>query len=251
MDELDRHRTPSQFDVSGRFKAVLSVTVVILFALVLGELLAVFPYFRAEMTTGTVSNLWMSVTIAMSFAGMFAAGVVYLVTTSRGVSYIDLQKPTLRTAKYAVLGAGVAFAVMLVLSIVSTFLEIPTGESWVTDEIGSDMQMALLFLLIVFLFNAPAEEFLFRNVVQKRLAETFSTVSAILVTSTLFAVAHIPGYLFLGTVVEAAVPVTIIFLGSVIFGVVYAETRDLVSVTLAHALYNAVQISLYILTLMW
>jgi len=112
----------------------------------------------------------------------------------------------------------------------------------------------LIMLVIVFLFNAPAEEFLFRNVIQKRLYEAFSRMGAIVVTSVIFVVAHVPTYAvtITGEVAPAGailVPSVVLFAGSVIFGYVYARTDNLVVPTLAHALFNGIQFGLLYLVL--
>lgn len=235
----------SRNGIIDRFEAIGIVTGVVLFAFLLGELLSYLPTIQSQHATGTTANLLLASSIALSFVGMFAGGLVYLLATSRGWEYIDLNWPTRTTAKYATVGLVGSLVIMVGLNIGIAVFDIPIAESWVTETIGTDMQMLGLFLLVVFFFNAPAEEFLFRNVVQKRLAESFSIEGAILLTGSLFAVVHLPGYLLLATVLESVAPIFAIFLSSLVYGAIYAYTEDLLTVIVAHALYNAFQLLAY------
>lgn len=233
--------------LSTRFKIVMAMMGVSFGALFLGDLLSI-PLMRlAEQATGTTENLFFAAGMALSFVGMFAGGAAYLLYTSRGFEYVDLSRPTMDTVKYAVGGAAVAMVVMVGISTIVMVFDLPIAESWVTEEIGDDMQMAALFMLVVLFFNAPAEEFLFRNVIQKRLTEAFTQTSAIVLASGLFMVVHLPGYLLMASAVETVAPMMVIFLASLVFGALYAYTRELLVVIGAHALYNLLQVTLFVL----
>ena len=192
--------------------------------------------------------------MALSFVGFALVGVAYLVATDRGLAFIDLRWPTLREVGYAVGGALVAYVLVIVVSVLAAVLDLPSTEAQAAEIVGNDATLVLIMLVIVFLFNAPAEEFLFRNVIQKRLYEAFSRMGAIVVTSVIFVVAHVPTYAvtITGEVAPAGailVPSVVLFAGSVIFGYVYARTDNLVVPTLAHALFNGIQFGLLYLVL--
>lgn len=192
--------------------------------------------------------------MVLNFVGFFLVGGLYLWRTGRGWSFIDLRVPTLREWGYAAGGVVAAFVAMVGVSLASQLLELPRAENQAIELVGGDPTMVLIMIAIVFFFNAPAEEFLFRNVVQKRLYAAFSRWGAILVTSLIFAAIHIPTYgLTLdGTAAPAsaiAVTMIVMFAGSVIFGYVYAATDNLVVPIVAHAVYNGVQFGLLYLLL--
>lgn len=229
-----------------RLRSLGIVFGLMILALTVSDLLAALPLSLSTQSTGTVSNLWFAAGTAASFIGMALVGALYLFLSGRGIEYIDVERPSRSTARYVLLGVASAIIVMMGFNILAYSLNLPVAESWVATEIGTDLQMFVLFFLLVFLFNAPAEEFLFRNVLQKRLAEVYSTASSIVLISTLFAMVHIPGYLIQASVMETMVPIALIFGVSITFGLIYAYTEDLVVAAVSHAIYNAIQLALYL-----
>lgn len=192
--------------------------------------------------------------MALNFVGMVLVGAAYLWWRGHGRSYLDLRLPTLRDWAYVVAGTGAAIVAMMIVNATSVALDLPQAENQVMEFIGADPTMVLLMLVVVFLFNAPAEEFLFRNVIQKRLYAAFSPIGAVVVTSLVFAAVHIPTYGLAidGTAAEpvALVPIMItLFIGSIIFGYLYVETENLVVPIAAHAFYNAFQFMILYLVL--
>jgi len=86
--------------------------------------------------------------------------------------------------------------------------------------------------LTTLLLTALPEEWFFRGYFMSRLEQTgFSTISANLSASTLFALLHVPTQGLFGLSV---------FFPSLFFGWVYQHSRDLVLVILLHALSNIV-----------
>lgn len=73
-----------------------------------------------------------------------------------------------------------------------------------------------------------SEEALFRAGLQTLLGDYVGTVAAILISSAIFALVHM----------AKPVVASIIFVIGVLFGVVYAETGSLLTVMLAHAIYD-------------
>ncbi|MDQ2051825.1 CPBP family intramembrane glutamic endopeptidase [Natronolimnohabitans sp. A-GB9] len=182
--------------------------------------------------------------LILNFVGMALAGVIYLLVTDRGLSWVDLYVPTKADWKYLIAGSIGSIVFLYLVSILFTLLDVPAAESQVIDIVGQDQTMILIMIGIVFFFNAPAEEFLFRNVIQKRLYEAFTRMQAILVTSVIFALVHLPMYLVAETFVATLASLSIMFGGSVIFGYVYAKTDNLLVPTVAHAVLNAFQFAL-------
>ncbi|MFP9190484.1 CPBP family intramembrane glutamic endopeptidase [Natronosalvus vescus] len=182
----------------------------------------------------------------LNFAGFFVAGAAYLWWTERGWGFIDIAVPDRRGWLMSIVGILVSIGFVIGAGVLSTLLDIPPSSNQVINFIGEDPTMVLIMIAIVFLFNAPAEEFLFRGVIQKRLYASFTKLHAVLVTSAIFALVHLPAYgLVPGgeSVPPSAIAfsITIVFGGSVIFGYLYAITDNLFVPIAAHAGFNAFQ----------
>jgi len=211
-------------------------------ALVLEPTLAVSP--------GEASIVSRASLLILNFLGFALAGGIYLVVTDRGWSFVDVRPPRSRDWTYVAIGSAVSLLVYAFASVLILLFELPAAESMVLEYVGDDQAMILVMIAIVFLFNAPAEEFLFRNIIQKRLYAAFSRLQAVFVASVIFALVHGPVYaVYAGSLVAVAVPLLIVFVGSIIFGWTYAKTDNLLVPTLAHAVYNATQFGLLYLAL--
>lgn len=101
--------------------------------------------------------------------------------------------------------------------------------------------IALVFLPLSIFVVGPAEEFLYRGIIQTRLRELFDAGIAIAVAAIIFAVVHFPAYLDPSNVPGTVVTVFVILLPlGAILGFVYERTETLVVPALAHGCYNAV-----------
>lgn len=187
--------------------------------------------------------------MVLNFLGFFVAGGAYLLYAGKGWSYLDLRLPSLREWGYVVASVLASIAILILINVVVSVLDLPATDNQVIQFVGDDPTMVLLLLVVVFLFNAPAEEFLFRNVIQKRLNETYGMAAAVVLASIIFTAVHFPLF-FTGveTIDATAVSLFGLFIGSLVFGYIYAKTENLVVPTLAHAGYNSFQfLLLYIL----
>ncbi|MBT2682328.1 type II CAAX endopeptidase family protein [Bacillus sp. ISL-37] len=99
----------------------------------------------------------------------------------------------------------------------------------------------LLFLSIALL--AFGEEIVFRGLIQARLSKLMPVWVAILITSLLFAAMHIAT----GDATIVMVDLMSVFIDSVLFGIIFAKTRNIYIATLAHILANTVALlSIYV-----
>lgn len=188
--------------------------------------------------------------MVLNFVGMALAGLIYLLATDRGLSWIDLRAPTRNDWIYMAVGSVGSLAFLFLFGFITSLLEIPAADSQVVEIIGQDQTMILIMIVIVFFFNAPAEEFLFRNVIQKRLYAAFTRMQAVVVASVIFAVIHFPMYVtFADSIVATLASLTVMFGGSLIFGYVYAKTDNLLVPTIAHAVLNAFQFAMLYLAI--
>ncbi|AEH35904.1 CPBP family intramembrane glutamic endopeptidase [Halopiger xanaduensis] len=188
--------------------------------------------------------------LTLNFVGMFLAGAIYLVVTDRGWSYVDLHVPSKRGWGYVGIGIASMIAFYILVNVVVTVLSLPSAENEVMRFIENDQTMVLIMIGIVFFFNAPAEEFLFRNIVQKRLYDAFSQTQAIVIASVIFALIHFFSYAVSSTSLLATmVPIVTVFGGSLIFGYLYAKSENLLVPIAAHATFNGIQFALFYIAL--
>ncbi len=247
----------STFDRSDGYGRALLVAVGLTLLGIIAQQLSATPALLVEPALATdpteASRGMRTVFMALNFVGFFIAGAVYLWWTDRGLAYIDVSVPDLRGWAIAVGAFIAAYGAVLLTNVVAGFLDIDQAQSNVLGIIGSDPTMVLIMIAIVFLFNAPAEEFLFRGIIQKRLYDAFTKFGAVLVTSAIFTLIHFPVYYFTAPTTLAGISVVMIglFIGSIIFGYSFVATDNLVVPTLAHALFNAIQFSLLYLVLVY
>lgn len=119
------------------------------------------------------------------------------------------------------------------------------GPSGSGVDVGSAAATLAVAAAVMFLVVAPVEEFYFRGVVQRFLRGPFSTHGAILVTSVVFALAHLPG-----VGVPGADPLSVsavLFVASVCFGYLYEWSDNLAVPALVHGAYNTVVVGALLL----
>lgn len=161
---------------------------------------------------------------------------VYLRWMGLEWSFLDLDPPSLRDLGWATLGLLALVAVSYLVGV----LQIPTAEHGVTDAVRSAGVESLWVLVPVsILLVGPAEELVYRNLVQKTLAQGLETGLAIVGASVIFAVAHLPAYASPDALATAG-SLTAVFVLSLILGAVYARTRNLAAVALVHGAYDAI-----------
>lgn len=185
------------------------------------------------------------------FLGLFVVGqlgfaaVGYAIARVRGMR-ITTVVPDLREVSIAIGGAVAALVLAIVLSLVIGFFGLTPDA--VLDDVG--IENPSLFLWIAFLsivLVAPAEEFLFRGVVQGTLREAFGPVAAVAGASLLFGSLHLANYTGRPETVVAGAAV-IVGTGAVL-GALYELTDNLAVPIAAHALYNVVLSTIAFLSL--
>lgn len=180
-------------------------------------------------------------TFVLSELGFVAAGLVFLRATGNGLDYLRLRVPNLRAWGFIVGGTVALFVYRLVAIFGAQTLGLPLAGNSVTQLAEKGFLNTLLLLVpLSLLVVGPAEELLFRGVVQRYLDGAFSHASAVVVTSVLFALVHVPTT-WIATPDLAAVSVTlVVLLGlSVMLGYLYVWTENLVVPILVHGLYDA------------
>lgn len=179
--------------------------------------------------------------------GLVLVAVGFLVATDRGLSYVDVAAPGLRDVAYAIGGVLVLVAVAVAINAVFTLFDVPTAQNSVERTARSEGAAVLLWSIpLAWLAIGLGEELVFRGIVQRHLAETFTTGRAILLASVIFALVHVPAYFDPNPLAMTSV-LGVVFALSLILGYAYAKTRNLLVPIFIHGTYNAVVfLSLYV-----
>ena len=223
-------------DLGARGDTLLRVT-----ALLLGAVLA--QILVAGLGVGLLAGLGLTeesapvvLVIARSVLGLSAflfVGAGYLYWRD-DPALVGVQLPGRRD----VLLTGVGFAGLVGLQLLSglvfDFFSVEAADNAVVDQGRTSPELFLLLVPVQFLFTGPAEELLFRGVIQGLLRRTYGLLPGIGLASALFALVHVPA-LVGGDVLPV---LAVVFLSGVVLGTVYEYTRNLIVSVLAHALLN-------------
>ena len=210
--------------------------------LVLAVLVAVEA---AGVTLTPVRTIAVSLVFATGL-GFGGVAVVYLRTRDLPVAYVGIARPSWGDA--LAVGAGYLSALLLVAAAGAVLMRTDTEAAPNTAAQAGLADPSVLVLLMVasLVIIGPGEELLFRGIVQRRLREALPAVAAIPLASIIFAAIH---YLSLAGAPEArVVSISVLVLPTLVFGVVYELTENLVVPALTHGLYNATLFGLLYLT---
>ncbi|WP_435177198.1 CPBP family intramembrane glutamic endopeptidase [Halorussus sp. AFM4] len=177
----------------------------------------------------------------LSELGFVAAALVFLRATSRGVDYLRIRTPDARALGVVVGGTIALFGFRLVAILAAQALGLPLAGNSVTQLAEEGYLITLLALVpLSVVVVGPAEELLFRGVIQRYLDDALSTAPAVVLSSVLFALVHVPTTV-IATPDPVAVGVTLVILFglSLMLGYLYAWTDNLVVPVLVHGLYDA------------
>jgi membrane protease YdiL (CAAX protease family) len=197
--------------------------------------------------------------LLFQFAGFVVFGLGYL--RWRGLDrgsmrqYLGVDIPSLReiglilvTWIVMIIAAGVVAQVVM-LAVTELFgsgaAEQP-AENPVGEVVANNPEIFPAMILFMFLVVGPAEELLFRGVVQGRLRERLGAVPAIVTASAVFASAHVLA-LWGQDPVAIAMTITILFVPSLGFGAIYEYTGNIVVPALLHGFHNSVVVTIVLL----
>lgn len=164
-------------------------------------------------------------------------------------SFVDLERPTLRQGALAAGGVAIIIGGEITLAVAQATL-LPGSEAASHDVSGSingapPMWAVVLLFLWVGGVGPFIEELVFRNGIQKLLTYRIRPEAAIAATSAAFALLHVPSYGgFEAPLLSLLLPVTVVFVGSLVFGVLYWRTENVAVPTLAHMGFNSVVLAL-------
>lgn len=166
--------------------------------------------------------------------GFFATG--YLYTRRYGLPIL-IKRPGRRDLSYAAGGIVAALVFATGAGVVLDWFGL-MPEAVIEELVTQNPIVAIWLAILSIIVVAPAEEYLFRGVIQGRLRQTFSAPSAIIIASLLFGSLHFGNYVgSLSTVLGWSFLIAGV---GVVFGVLYERTNTLTVPIIAHAVYNTI-----------
>jgi membrane protease YdiL (CAAX protease family) len=186
-------------------------------------------------------------TFGLQGLGFGGVALVYLRRTGRGLAFVRASVPSLRDVAWIVVGFPLLFGVYLAVTNGLAAAGVPIGESDVINAVRGVPEVALALAALSILLVGPAEELLYRGIVQRTFGRAVGPVGAILATSAVFAAIHYPAVS--GSVEARLAVVLVIFVSAVGLGSLYEWTGNLVVPALVHGLFNATQfVAVYVET---
>ncbi len=188
------------------------------------------PTFESEM----IMNLLAIVLGTITF------GVLFFIFSDKEIEYIDVHIPSKKDGIIIIGGTVAVLLTIYLLTIITTVFDTGSSQHSIIDTGQGNINPTFVLLLVPlsFLAIAPSEEFIFRNIVQKGLYSEYTKISAILISSIIFAIVHIPAYAT-GSGAEILVSLTHVLILSAVLGGVYAYTENLMMPIIIHGTYNA------------
>jgi membrane protease YdiL (CAAX protease family) len=233
----------SDSDDRSRWRAVAVAFGVVVLAFVAGIVISIPLTFAYGAVTNTpIEDIGAVPLLGISLVSLQGIGfplVAWAYLRRRGLpwSFVPASVPSLRDVKYIVGGFFTAFGGLIVISLLLTMFSVQAAENSAGQTALQNPGIIPYLAVLQFLLVGPGEELLFRGVIQGRLREYFDAWPAILLTSLMFAPAHLLALSGGATAVLATIG--ILFVPSIIFGYLYEKTNNIAVPALAHGLYNA------------
>lgn len=179
---------------------------------------------------------------AANFLGLAVLPVVYLAWRAEW-SLVGVGRPNRRAIGATVVGIVGLVAFMQTGEMVLTALGYEPAANEAVETGRQNPDLFLYYIPVVLLLNSPAEELLFRGVVQGLLRRAYGIVPGILGAGAIFGLVHYSALVAAGS---AGAYVVLAVGSGLILGVVYEYTENLLVPIVVHAAWNClVYLSLY------
>lgn len=191
-------------------------------------------------------NIFLAETLGVHIIGMAFISISFVHWLGRDVkTFLKLHRPNTHQIKqliYIVIGSLIVFSMLFIL------LQSIDDVNSTPPVPGVTTQRGFIFALpILFFLSSPAEEILFRGVIQSYIQEISPPIIAITITSICFTIVHIPIYIFNGQpLLNGLISLTVVFILSLIFSGIYEITETLYAPIVLHSLYNVLVVVLFL-----
>lgn len=174
---------------------------------------------------------------ALQFVGFLVVGLAYLRWRGTDVDLFQIRVPSLREIGWVVAGLVGLFVLLNIVSVIISALGVESAENAAVVQ-GREQPTLFLYLIgVTILFTAPAEELLFRGLVQGLFRKAYGVVPGILIASVLFGIVHFVALSGSGSRIPYIAVAAAL---GVVLGAVYERTENLAVPILVHAGYNAI-----------
>jgi len=197
--------------------------------------ITVLPVFVIEMS----EVLSLVASVGLGNVGYLVVGLVFLYATGRGIAYLDVDTPS-EWKLIAGVTTGI-LALRFAIVVPSWILFpgfVPAAPAGLEAAYEKGTIIAVMIPMSLFVV-APAEEFLYRGVIQKYLREVFTPNAAIAGSGLLYALVH---WFTLGnpTTLDAAITMGGFVIVGLSFCWLYERTGTILAPIVAHGVYNSV-----------
>jgi len=174
--------------------------------------------------------------VALQFVGFILVGVAYLNWRGDSRELFDVRVPSLVDVGWAAAGLVSLFVAITGVSIVISQLGVETAQNAAITR-GQQRPVFFLYLMVVaIVFTAPAEELLFRGLIQGLFRKAYGIIPGLIIASALFGVVHYLALSGSGKITYVAVAAAL----GLILGAAYEKTGNLAVPILIHGAYNAI-----------
>lgn len=175
---------------------------------------------------------------ALQYIGFLLVGVGYLRWRDSDEPLFEIGLPSLRDIGLAIGGVLGLLVALVILNNIFAQLGLESAANNAITQ-GQSQPTYLLYLIpVTILFTAPAEELIYRGLVQGLFRNAYGVVPGIIVASILFGVSH---YLALGGEGSKVVYLGVAAVLGLILGALYEWTENLTVPIAVHGAYNTLQ----------
>jgi len=210
----------------------------------LAALLALLPLAVVAVVLGALAALLApetverpAVAVAAVELSMLAVAAGFLLLRSGPAWELGLAAPTATDLALGLLFLPITYLTMGVQSVVGRLFDVEPGGA----DLGDDFSRPALVLIALVLVG-PAEELLYRGVVQQLLVGPLGTVGGVATMAALFGLVHYPSY---GAASVRDIDAGVVLgmagtsVGGAAFGVLYLLSGTLLVPVAVHSLYDA------------
>lgn len=194
--------------------------------------------FLAGQQAAVFSN---AVVLVATGVGLVAVGAIYLAFRQLDASYLRIGWPSLRDVAWTAAATVALFVTLGGLSVLIQQFGLSATDHSIAQTGRETPELLLVLMPLSVLVTGPAEEFLYRGVIQTRLTEAFDARVAVVLAAVVFGLVHAPAYgLANGIGWSLVTTLAVLFVLGVVLGIAYEYSGNLVVPAIAHGLYNAV-----------
>lgn len=225
-------------DAETRLRHVVEAGLVVAAAFAVGIVVAIaglWALLRLGLTREADFVAMAVASTVLQFVGFYLVVAWYFSAVRSWRDLVFARRPTLRDLGYTIVGLVGLLVVLAVVEEILAGLGTRPAPNQIV-EIGNQEPVVFLYLVpVTVLFVAPAEELLFRGVVQGSLRRAYGVVPAVGLAGAVFGVVHV---IALGPGGSVTATILVIVALGVVLGAVYELAGNVLVPIAIHALWN-------------